>query len=88
MIPAPLWEHHPPWQPLSGHHDHRLDLDVADGPRRTRARIVGEAIQAMLDEAAEPLADHGLWHAEANDGVTVGVPLARLKTMRARVTIA
>ena len=41
---------------LQGPYDHRLDLVVGNGPRRTRARVVTEAVQAMVDEAAAPLA--------------------------------
>jgi hypothetical protein len=57
---------------LQGLDDHRFDLVVADLPRRTGAGIVGQAIEAVLDEATTPLADHGLAHPELGGDLAVG----------------
>ena len=38
-------------------HDHRLDPRILDRSRRTRAGLIPQTVEAMLDEAPAPLAD-------------------------------
>ena len=73
---------------LQGLDDHRFDLVVADGARHTRPRVVGQPVEAMLDEAAAPLADRGLGSPRVSGDVTVGVPLGAANTIRARRAMA
>ena len=47
-------------QALQRRDDHRLDARVVDRARRTRARLVAEPVQPMLDETPTPLADGAL----------------------------
>jgi hypothetical protein len=42
---------------LQSAHDHRLDARILDGSRRTRARLIPQTVEAMLDEAPPLLPD-------------------------------